>query len=79
MDLHGSLSDNLSAALRSMRRLRGHAAHQDTVDYWYRLIGHAQKLARGGMASPEAAKILSEVSLESAERLEHSGQSASAK
>jgi hypothetical protein len=79
MELHGSLTDNLSAALRSMRQLRGHPVHQDTIDYWYNLIAHARKTLRGAPPSSDAAKILSEVSLEFAERLEGSGQSASAK
>lgn len=79
MDLHGSLAENLSSALRSMKRLRGYPVHQDTIDYWYSLISHARKTVRGGKTNPDAEKILSEVSLEFAERLEYSGQSGSAK
>jgi hypothetical protein len=75
MDLHGSLAENLSA----YERLRGHPVHQGTIDYWYNLISHARKTVRGGKTNPDAAKILSEVSLEFAERLEYSGQSGSAK
>ena len=43
------------------------------------LIAHARKSVRGGKTDPDTAKILSEVSMEFAERLEHSGLSASAK
>lgn len=69
MELHGSLSENLNGALRSMRRLRGHPVHQDTIDYWYSLIAHARAVVRGGKASAEAANLLNAVSLEFEERL----------
>jgi hypothetical protein len=45
MQLHGSLADNLRAALSSMRRLRAHPVHEDTVAYWRELL----HLARHGL------------------------------
>jgi hypothetical protein len=70
MEIHGSLSENLGAALRSMRRLRGHSVHSDTIEYWYSLIAHARGQVRSGRASAEAGKMLEVVTLELAERLE---------
>jgi len=42
MKLHGNLESNLSAAVRSARRLRGHPVHLDTLSYWGELIRHAR-------------------------------------
>jgi hypothetical protein len=43
MKLHGSLEDNLSAAVRSAHRLRGHPVHSDTLQYWRDLLHHARR------------------------------------
>jgi hypothetical protein len=43
MELHGSLADNLSAAIRSARRLQGHRVHQDTVKHWNELLHFARR------------------------------------
>jgi hypothetical protein len=43
MKLHGSISDNLASALRSVRRLRGHAVHADTIGHWTDLLHHARR------------------------------------
>jgi hypothetical protein len=77
MELHGSLLENLQAALRSMRRLQGHPVHQDTVAYWDKLIAHARKSVRHGKVSPETARLLDIVSLEFVERLEGTKQQVS--
>ena len=42
MELHGSLTENLRAALASARRLRGHRVHVDTLTYWRDLLSHAR-------------------------------------
>jgi hypothetical protein len=42
MDLHGSLRDNLQAALKSVSRHRNRTIHKDTRDYWNCLLQHAQ-------------------------------------
>jgi hypothetical protein len=70
MELHGSLSENLSAALKSMRRLKGHPVHADTIDYWYSLVTHVRGMVRKGHSSPEVKNLLAAVSLELAGRLE---------
>jgi hypothetical protein len=42
MELHGSLTSNLEAALASARRLRGHRVHVDTLTYWRDLLSYAR-------------------------------------
>ena len=42
MKLHGSVEGNLTAAVRSVRRLRGHPVHADTLGYWDELLHHAR-------------------------------------
>ena len=42
MKLHGSVAGNLTAAVRSVRRLRGHRVHADTLGYWDELLHHAR-------------------------------------
>jgi hypothetical protein len=48
--LHGSLKDNLAAAVRSARRLRGRAVHADTLRFWSDLLDHARDGDAGGPA-----------------------------
>ena len=43
MKLHGSVAGNLTAAVRSVRRLRGHPVHADTLGYWEELLLHARR------------------------------------
>ena len=43
MKLHGSISDNLVAALRSARKLRARPVHADTLKHWDDLIRHARR------------------------------------
>lgn len=43
MKLHGSVVGNLTAAVRSVRRLRGHPVHADTLGYWDELLLHARR------------------------------------
>jgi len=64
MELHGSLTENLYAALASMRRLLGHPVHADTLNYWHNLLAHARKVVRSGHAGTSAEKLLGIVSLE---------------
>ena len=42
MKLHGSVEGNLTAAVRSARRLRGHNVHAETLGYWDALLDHAR-------------------------------------
>jgi hypothetical protein len=43
MNLHGSLEENLRAAVRSARRLRGHHVHADTLKHWGDLLQFARR------------------------------------
>ena len=57
MDLHGTLQQNLSAAVRSAQRLRGHPVHLDTLQYWGELIHHARRgLASGALPERQAVE-----------------------
>jgi molybdate-binding protein len=48
MKLHGSIRENLAAAVRSARRLRGQLVHADTLKHWNDLLHHARaELASG--------------------------------
>ena len=67
MDLHGSIANNLTSALRSARRLRGHPVHADTLDHWTDLLKHARGELTGGSSEPILALIL-ELEQEMAER-----------
>ena len=67
MDLHGSIANNLTSALRSARRLRGHPVHADTLDHWTDLLHHARRDLTGGSSEPILALIL-ELEQEMAER-----------
>ncbi len=42
MELHGSLAENLKAAIVSARRLNGHPLHKDTLQFWRDLLQHAR-------------------------------------
>ncbi|WP_129790553.1 hypothetical protein [Sphingosinicella sp. CPCC 101087] len=52
MKLDGSLSQNLKAAIRSADNLRASSVHEDTLQFWRDLIGHAR--AECGNVGPEA-------------------------
>jgi hypothetical protein len=41
MKLHGTIADNLQAALASAKRLRGHPVHNDTLTFWRNLVAKA--------------------------------------
>jgi len=43
MELYGSLKDNLGAALSSVKRLRGHPVHADTLQHWSELLHHSRR------------------------------------
>jgi hypothetical protein len=49
MRLHGSLETNLTAALRSARRLHGQKVHADTIAYWDGLVRHARRELQGSV------------------------------
>jgi hypothetical protein len=58
MELHGSISDNLTSAVKSARRLKGHPIHSDTVGYWRDVLEHARRELANGSTEPIHALIL---------------------
>jgi glycine cleavage system protein P-like pyridoxal-binding family len=42
MKLHGTIIDNLQAALASAKRLRGQSVHRDTISFWRDVIEQAR-------------------------------------
>jgi hypothetical protein len=56
MILDGSLAQNLEAALKSTRRLRGHPVHKDTQIFWVELLAHGRAQLRS-CSEPEAEVI----------------------
>ena len=45
MYLEGTLAENLSGAITSAKRLRGHRVYQDTLAYWRELLDYARARA----------------------------------
>jgi hypothetical protein len=43
MELYGTLAKNLTSAVHSARRLRGHPVHADTIGHWIDLLHHARR------------------------------------
>ena len=55
MEIHGSIAKNLTSAVQSARRLRGHPLHADTLGHWRDLLIYArQELANGSTESIQA-------------------------
>jgi hypothetical protein len=58
MELHGSIANNLTSAVQSARRLRGHPVHADTLDHWRDLLNHARQELANGSTEPIQALIV---------------------
>jgi hypothetical protein len=58
MELHGSIVKNLTSAIQSARRLRGHAVHPDTLDHWSDLLAYARRAMADGSTEPIQALIV---------------------
>ena len=43
MDLYGTTESDLTSALISARRLRGHPVHPETLGHWSDLLQHARE------------------------------------
>jgi hypothetical protein len=62
MEIHGSIAQNLEAAVESSRRLKGHPIHRDTLTFWSDLIGEARaRRAAGEQLEPEAEHAIAEL------------------
>lgn len=70
MELHGSIIDNLSMALASAQRLRGHPVYKDTLEFWQELLGEARR-GRSRLDAAQAetlGALIEQLELELAER-----------
>lgn len=69
MNLHGSIQENLLAAVRSARRLRKHPVHVDTLKHWDDLLHHARReLAAGKGDRSSIEPLVAELETEIASR-----------
>ena len=58
MELHGSIEDNLVAAVRSARRFRVHPVHADTLNHWGDLLQHARRALESGSGDERSIEAL---------------------
>ena len=65
MELHGTLINDLKAAVESARRLKGHPIHRDTLKFWSDLISEvrARRAAGEGADEPEVDQALAELEM----------------
>lgn len=68
MEMHGTLSENLRAAFKSVVKFRGRPVHSDTLSYWEQLVSHGRKAIRQGNPSPEVAELIRQLGIELSER-----------
>ncbi len=69
MDLHGSLAENLQAAVNSAKRHKDYPVHSETVRFWAELLQHARSLRAAGRDEALAIDpLLAELDLAVAER-----------
>ena len=52
MEIVGSIANNLTSAVQSARRLRGHPIHTDTLGHWRDLLNHARQELANGSGEP---------------------------
>jgi hypothetical protein len=52
MEIAGSIANNLTSAVQSARRLRGHPIHADTLGHWRDLLNHARQELANGSGEP---------------------------
>ena len=58
MELHGTLAKNLTSAVQSARRLKGHPVHADTLGHWNDLLNRARQELANGSTEPIQALIV---------------------
>lgn len=65
MELHGSITSNLRAAVESSRRLKGHPIHRDTLLFWSRLIreARAMRATQEIFEDPDAERYIAELEI----------------
>jgi hypothetical protein len=68
MKLHGTLADNLKAAVGSAERLRGHPIHSDTLHFWLELLSHARALVRSRAQGDDVEHLIGRLQMLLSER-----------
>jgi hypothetical protein len=68
MELVGSLEENLTAAVRSAKRLREHPVHTDTLQYWADLLHYARRSAVAEAPSQAVEQLIVQLETELAQR-----------
>ena len=65
MELYGTLTNNLKAAVASARRLQGRPIHRDTLQFWSDLISEVRARRAAGEAAdePEVDQALAELEM----------------
>jgi hypothetical protein len=58
MDLNATIAKNLTSAVESARRLRGHPVHADTLAHWADLLHHARRQVASGSSEPILPLVL---------------------
>ncbi len=58
MDVHGSIAQNLRAAVQSSRRLKGHPIHKNTLRFWLSLVREARlRRAAGDIHGDDLSEV----------------------
>ena len=70
MELHGSIEQNLEAALESIKRMSGRRVYRETLDHWTLVLKKAKGLRdRSGRGhTPRLDRLITEVDAHLAER-----------
>lgn len=65
MKMHGSITQNLRAAIESSRRLKGHPIHRDTLKFWSELVAETRTRRASGelLDDPEVDEAVAELEL----------------
>jgi hypothetical protein len=69
MEIHGTIANNLTSAVQSARRLRGHPVHADTLEHWRDLLNHARQELANGSTEPIQG-LVDELEIQLADRTE---------
>lgn len=74
MELSGTVSENLRAAITSARRLRGRHVHQDTLDFWHELLAFARtRVSRSTAGEGDLRSFIADLESELAARTPDAG------
>jgi hypothetical protein len=63
VEIHGNITQNLTAAVDSSRRLRGHPVHKDTLQFWADLLQlvRSRRAAGEGLNQAETMQAIAEL------------------